>query len=92
MLDAGAVQVGGATLPASVVDDEARAELEAAAELGVQTTVVVHGIGTIDQASGGPLIAITLTVTFATAPPPTATGPSPTPDLLPNTALNPAAP
>ena len=92
MLDAGAVQVGGATLPASVVDDEARAELAAAAELGVQTTVVVDGIGTIDQASGGPLIAITLTVTFATPPPPTATGPSPTPDLLPNTALNPAAP
>ena len=50
MLDGGDVQVGAATLPASVVDDEARAELETAAELGVETTVVVDGVGTIDQA------------------------------------------
>ena len=91
MLDGGDVQVGAATLPASVVDDEARAELETAAELGVQTTVVVDGIGTIDQASGDPLIAITLTVTF-TAPAPSTPAPSPAPSLLPNTALDATGP
>lgn len=87
MLDTGGVQLDRATLPSAVVDDEARAELEAAAELGVQTTVVVDGIGTIDQASGGPLIAITLTVTFV-PPAPATPGPSLVPSLLPNTALD----
>jgi len=91
MLDGGDVQVGAATLPASVVDDEARAELETAAELGVETTVVVDGVGTIDQATGGPLVAITLTVTF-TAPAPSTPAPSPVPSLLPNTALDAAGP
>ena len=91
MLDGGAVQVGAATLPASVVDDEARAELETAAELGVETTVVVDGIGTIDPASGGPLIAISLAVTFA-APAPSTPAPSPVPSLLPNTALDATGP
>jgi hypothetical protein len=86
MLDGGDVQVGAATLPSSVVDDQARAELGRAAELGVETTVVVDGIGTIDQASGGPLVAITLTVTFALPEP------TPAPSLLPNTALDAAAP
>jgi hypothetical protein len=85
MLDGGDVQVGAATLPSSVVDDDARAELGRSAELGVQTTVVVDGIGTIDQ-TGGPLVAITLTVTFALPEP------TPSPSLLPNTSLDAAAP
>jgi len=85
MLDGGDVQVGAATLPASVIDDEARAELERAAALGVETTVVVDGVGTIDQ-TGSPLVAITLTVTFA-LPAPTLS-----PSLLPNTALDAPAP
>jgi hypothetical protein len=91
MLDGGDVQVGAATLPASVVDEEARAELQTAAELGVQTTVVVDGIGTIDQASGGPLIAISLTVAFV-PPAPSTPAPSPVPALLPNTALDATGP
>lgn len=85
MLDGGDVQVGAATLPASVVDDQARAELERAAALGVETTVVVDGVGTIDQ-TGSPLVAITLTVTFALP------APTPSPSLLPNTALDAGAP
>ena len=90
MLD-GDVRVGAATLPASVVDEAARAELETAAELGVETTVVVDGIGTIDQASGWPVIDITLTVTFARASA-KYPAPSPVPSLLPNTALDATGP
>ena len=90
LLDGGDVQVGGATLPASVVDNDARAELEMAADLGVQATVTVDGTGTIDQ-SGGPLVAITLTVSFV-VPPASSEPPPPTPALLPDTAMDAPAP
>lgn len=84
MLPGGDVQVGDATLPDSVIAADARADLQAAADLGVDATVVVDGAGSIDPSSKGEVIvAITLTVTYAA--PPT---PSPSADLLPDTATN----
>ena len=62
----------------------ARKDLHEAATLGVPATVIVDGIGTLDQSSeGGVSVAITLSVTFA-AP---STTPAPTPDEIPDTGL-----
>jgi hypothetical protein len=88
----GDIQVGDATLPNPVIDGASRASLESAAGFGVPATVLVTGIGTLEQGgAGGVAIDISLLVTFtapaAPAPTPTAK-PSPTPpaQALPNTA------
>jgi hypothetical protein len=86
MLPNGDVEVGAAMLPSAVVDDAARAELQAAADLGVPAAVIVSGIGSVDASSEGDVaVTITLTVSFA-APPPSPI-PSPTQAPLPDTAL-----
>jgi hypothetical protein len=93
LLSSGDIQIGDATLPNAVIDPAARARLHSAAGLGVPATVLVTGIGTLDQGgTGGVSIDITLVVTFTTpaAPTPTPTAPpSPTPRAveLPNTAI-----
>jgi len=87
----GDVQVGAATLPNSVIDATARGKLTAAEGLAVAATVVVSGVGTLDQASpGGVVIDVTLSVTYA-APAVASPTPSPTPTqaALPNTATAP---
>lgn len=86
----GDVRVGAATLPSAVVDAAARAKLTEAADLSVPATVVVDGVGTLDQSSpGGVAIDVTLSVTYTTpsvaSPTPSAT-PTPVPIELPNTA------
>jgi hypothetical protein len=88
----GDIQIGDATLRDAVIDAAARTRLESAAGLGVPATVLVTGIGTLDQGgAGGVAIDISLLVTFtapaAATPTPTAT-PSPTAPAaaLPNTA------
>jgi hypothetical protein len=88
----GDVRVGSATLPNSVIDATARGKLTTAAGLSVPATVVVNGVGTIDQSSaGGVVIEITLSVTYAT---PATASPTPsvtqTPRALPNTAITPS--
>jgi hypothetical protein len=89
LLSGGDITIGTATLPSSVIRAAARADLEEAANLGVPATVVVDGIGTLDNSSaGGVMIDITLSVTFA-AP---AVTPSPTEAALPNTAMTRQAP
>jgi hypothetical protein len=87
----GDVHVGAATLPNSVIDATARAKLATAAGLSVPATVVVNGVGTIDQSSaGGVVINVTLSVTYAT---PASASPTPsvapTPQAIPNTAITP---
>jgi hypothetical protein len=87
----GDVHVGAATLPNSVIDATARAKLATAAGLSVPATVVVDGVGTIDQSSaGGVVINVTLSVTYA-APAVASPTPSvaPTQQALPNTAITP---
>lgn len=88
LLDGGDVRVGAGTLPGSVVDDDARVDLLTAAELGVDATVVVDGVGSIDQSSNGDVVVdITLTVAYAAPPPPSSPLPSPTQAPLPDTAF-----
>ena len=91
LLPGGDIQVGAATLPSAVIDGVARADLEEAADLDVPATVVVDGIGTLDQ-SGGVAVDIALTVGFV---PPAVVAPAPTPTrapALPDTAARPLAP
>lgn len=84
ILAGGDVAIGSAVLPEEVITLAAREELQKAATLGVPATVIVDGIGTLDQSSeGGVSVAITLSVTFAA---PSAT-PAPTADEIPDTAL-----
>jgi hypothetical protein len=84
LLAGGDIEVGAATLPNAVIDATARASLTAAAGLGVPATVVVSGIGTLDQSSaGGVVIDVTLSVTYTA---PAVNTPAPTPAALPNTA------
>ena len=84
ILTGGDIAIGSATLPDEVISPAARQDLHEAANLGVPATVIVDGIGTLDQSSeGGVSVAITLSVTFA-AP---STTPAPTPDEVPDTAL-----
>jgi hypothetical protein len=97
LLPNGDVTVGAATLPNAVIDPAARASLESATGLGVPATVVVTGIGTLEQGgAGGVAIDISLLVTFtppAVATPAPAATPTATPSpsartaALPNTAV-----
>ena len=88
ILAGGDISIGSATLPDEVISPGARQDLHEAAALGVPATVIVDGIGTLDQSSeGGVSVAITLSVTFA-AP---STTPAPSQDEVPDTAL-PAVP
>jgi hypothetical protein len=85
ILTGGDIAIGSATLPDEAISPAARQDLHEAANLGVQATVIVDGIGTLDQSSeGGVSVAITLSVSFA-APP---TTPAPDPDEVPDTALS----
>jgi hypothetical protein len=81
-LGGGDVGVGAAVLPGAIVDDASRALLDEAAALGVDATVEIVGLGTIQQ-KGQPALEIELTVTYS-APPPT---PAPTPAALPDTGM-----
>ncbi len=84
LLAGGDIRVGAATLPNPVIDAAARASLTAAADLGVAATVVVNGLGTLDQSSaGGVAIDVTLSVTYTA---PAVNTPAPTAAALPNTA------
>jgi len=87
LIAGGDIQIGAATLPNAVIDAAARSSLTAAAGVGVPATVVVNGIGKIDQSSeGGVVIDVTLSVTFAA---PAVSTPAPTAAVLPNTAATP---
>ena len=84
ILAGGDIAIGSATLPSAVISPAERKDLQEAASLGVPATVIVDGIGILDQSSeGGVSVAITLSVSFAA---PSAT-PAPSTDEIPDTGL-----
>lgn len=89
LLAGGNIGVGAATLPTEVIDAASREQLEDAAALGVDATVAIVGLGTIQQ-KGDPTIEIELTVSYA-APTPVPTA-APTTAALPNTRAEAAGP
>jgi hypothetical protein len=81
-LGGGDVSVGAAVLPNAVIDDVSRALLEEAAALAVDATVMIAGLGTIEQ-KGQPGLEIELTVTHSGVP----ISPAPSVGALPDTAM-----